>query len=386
MCLLIALSGVLTSAPLLVAANRDERYDRPAEVITVLRAHGPRILGGRDAVAGGTWLAVNEHGLVAGLTNQPLAGPRDDTRRSRGELPLAFAAHPDAATAVAKVCPELDPSDYNPCWLLVGDRHSLFSVGLTGGHSPVVRQLPPGSYVLENVPLDDYSAKARQVGQLVAAGIASKTGRNGANGVDEADKTAAPHGASEIDGPGGIDQAREANGPGGIDQPREANGPGGIDQPREANGPSGTDQPSKSTCLARSMDSKVAVPLISPRTGTPGKMNGHSETDRASGMDSAEQALAAVLRDHRPAVGPQRHPAGRGWPPGRSRSSAERIRPAELSAACVHTASYGTRSGMIVSVGATGLPRVFVADGPPCQAPFQNATALWAASAPDSTR
>jgi len=347
-CLLIALSGVLTGAPLLVAANRDERYDRPAEVITVLRAHGPRILGGRDAVAGGAWLAVNEHGLVAGLTNQPLAGPRDDTRRSRGELPLAFAAHPDAATAVAKVCPELDPSDYNPCWLLVGDRQSLFSVGMTGGHRPVVRQLPPGSYVLENVQLDDYSAKARQVGQLVAAGIASKTGRNGANGVNEADKTAAPHGASEIDSSGGIDQPKEANGPGGVDKPRQMNGPGGVDKPRQ--------------------------------------MNGHSETDRASGMDSAEQALAAVLRDHRPAVEPKRHPAGRGRPAGRSRSSAERIRPAELSAACVHTASYGTRSAMIVNVGGAGLPRIFVADGPPCEAPFQNATALWAASAPDSTR
>ena len=69
MCLLIALSRVLPDAPLLVAANRDERYDRPAEAITVLRDRGPRILGGRDQVAGGTWLAVNEHGVLAGLTN-----------------------------------------------------------------------------------------------------------------------------------------------------------------------------------------------------------------------------------------------------------------------------------------------------------------------------
>jgi uncharacterized protein with NRDE domain len=371
-CLLIALSRVLTGAPLLVAANRDERYDRPAEVITVLRAHGPRILGGRDAVAGGTWLAVNEHGLVAGLTNQPLAGPRDDTRRSRGELPLAFAAHRDAATAVAKVCAELDPSDYNPCWLLVGDRHSLFSVGMTGGHRPVVRRLPPGSYVLENVPLDDYSAKARQVGQLVAAGIASKTGRNGANGVNAADETAATHGAtSEIDGPGGIDQPREANGPSGTDRHSKMNGPSGTDRHSKMNGPSGTDR-----------HSKMNGPSGTDRHS---KMNGQSETDRASGMGSAEQALAAVLRDHRPAVEPKRHPAGRGRPAGRGSWSAERIRPAELSAACVHTASYGTRSAMIVSVGGAGLPRVFVSDGPPCQAPFQNATALWAASAPDAT-
>jgi uncharacterized protein with NRDE domain len=270
-CLLIALSGVLPATPLLVAANRDELYDRPAEVMTVLRERGPRILGGRDLVAGGTWLAVNSHGVVAGLTNQP-AGGRDDTRRSRGELPLAFAAYPDAATAVTSVCASLDPSNYNPCWLLVGDRHALFSVGLTGGHHPVVRQLPPGTYVLENVPLTDDSAKARQVAGMVAAEIT--------------------------------------------------------------------------------------------------RANEHAG---ASGTDAAEQALAAVLRDHRPAAGPPEPGTGAAGQAG----PAGRVRPAELSAACVHTASYGTRSSMIVSVGATERPRVRVADGPPCQAPFEDATGLW---------
>jgi uncharacterized protein with NRDE domain len=267
-CLLIALSGVVDGAPLMVAANRDERYDRPAEVITVLRGAAPRILGGRDAVAGGTWLAVNSHGLVAGLTNQPWAGARDDTRRSRGELPLAFAAHANAATAVAEVCARLDPSDYNPCWLLVGDRDTLFSVGMTGGHRPVVRQLPPGAYVLENAPLPDHSPKARQVAAMVAAGIA---------------------------GPGAAGAGASGAGP------------------------------------AR-----------------------------------AEEALAAVLRDHRPTP-----------------TAASRDRPAELSAACVHTASYGTRSAMLVTVGATGMPRVRVADGPPCEAPFRDVTALWSVPGQD---
>jgi uncharacterized protein with NRDE domain len=78
-CLLIALSGVLDGTPLLVAANRDELYARPAESITVLRDHGPRILGGRDLAAGGTWLAVNSRGVMAGLTNQPSGRGRDDT-------------------------------------------------------------------------------------------------------------------------------------------------------------------------------------------------------------------------------------------------------------------------------------------------------------------
>src|SRR5258708_9836343 len=107
---------VAPDAPLIVAANRDERLDRPAVPMTVLRDHGPRILGGRDELAGGTWLAVNEHGVVAGLTNQPSANGRDPSKRSPGELPLAFAGYATAAAAVAAVAQTLDAADHNPSW------------------------------------------------------------------------------------------------------------------------------------------------------------------------------------------------------------------------------------------------------------------------------
>jgi uncharacterized protein with NRDE domain len=261
--LLIALSGIVPGAPLLIAANRDELYQRPADPITVLRAAQPRILGGRDEQAGGTWLAVNEHGVVAGLTNQPVTA-RDPAKRSRGELPLAFAAYPDAATAVTEVCGRLDPADYNPCWMLVGDRHALFSVDMSGGHRARAEELPPGSYVLENAPLRQRSAKQQQVAGRVAAALA-----DGAR----------------------VDGAR------------------------------------------------------------------------------VEAGLAGVLRDHQPAAGPQ--PAGDGHP----------ARPAELSAACVHTERYGTRSAMIVSVGPAGVPRVSVAAGPPCVTPLLDVTGMWVSAA-----
>jgi uncharacterized protein with NRDE domain len=262
--LLIALSGTVPGVPLLIAANRDELYQRPADPITVLRATQPRILGGRDGLAGGTWLAVNEHGVVAGLTNQPSAA-RDPAKRSRGELPLAFTRYPDARTAVTEVCARLDPSAYNPCAMLVGDRHALFSVDLTGGHRARVEELPPGNYVLENAPLGQPSAKQQRVAGLVSA-------------------------------------------------------------------------------------------LVDGAPGAPG--------DRA-----AEAGLAAVLRDHQPAAGPQ--PAGPGRP----------ARPAELSAACVHTERYGTRSAMIVSVGLAGAPRVSVAAGPPCVTPLLDVTGMWVSPA-----
>lgn len=168
MCLLIAMFQVSPAGPLVTAANRDERYARPATAITVLRDAGPRILGGRDEQAGGTWMAVNESGVIAGLTNLPSRAASDPAKRTRGELPIALAAHPDATAAVAWMAEHVDPGDYNPCWLLVGDRDALFYVDLTSGHSPGVRQLAAGTYVLDNAPLQPPSAKATHVAGLLA--------------------------------------------------------------------------------------------------------------------------------------------------------------------------------------------------------------------------
>lgn len=165
---------VVPGAPLIVAANRDERLDRPAIPMTVLRPSDPRILGGQDLLAGGTWLAVNEHGVVAGLTNQPSADGRDPTKRSRGELPLAFAVHRTATEAVDAVSADLDTAAYNPCWMLVGDRDSLFAIAISGVGKPEVEQLGAGLHVLENAPLRPESAKAVFVRGLVAGALAGQ--------------------------------------------------------------------------------------------------------------------------------------------------------------------------------------------------------------------
>lgn len=172
MCLLIAVSRVFPEAPLLVAGNRDERFTRAAEPMTVLREH-PHTVGGRDLVGGGTWLAVSEHGVVAGLTNRPLPDGADPAKRSRGELPLALTAAPTSAEAVAAFVERHDPGDYNPAWLLVGDRHSLFGIDLTGEVTTSV-ELPPGIHVLENRTLGEPSPKVDHVRSLLA-GIESGT-------------------------------------------------------------------------------------------------------------------------------------------------------------------------------------------------------------------
>jgi uncharacterized protein with NRDE domain len=130
----------------------------------VLHDRDPRVLGGRDLVAGGTWLAVNEWGVVAALTNGPSTfGPgvaRDPMRPSRGQIPLRLAQHRTAREAVAELEQQVHSDAYGACFLLVGDRDSLHYMAIGEGNPPVVRELPPGAHVLENRPLEAVSPKA----------------------------------------------------------------------------------------------------------------------------------------------------------------------------------------------------------------------------------
>jgi uncharacterized protein with NRDE domain len=155
----VVASRLVPDEPLIVGANRDEVLDRPSLAATVLDPGPPRVVGGRDELSGGTWLAVNEHGVCAGLTNQPLGEAKDPTRRSRGELPLALARHQSAAAAVDDLLARFAPGDYNGSWLLVGDRISLYFVDFTGDGPASARTLPPGLHVLENRAYGEPSGK-----------------------------------------------------------------------------------------------------------------------------------------------------------------------------------------------------------------------------------
>ncbi len=162
MCLLIALHRTHPEAALIIAANRDELLARPATPMTVLQESGPRILGGRDLVAGGTWLAVNEHGVAAALTNRAAAVGRQGLR-SRGEWPIFLAGHSSAAKAARAFCATFSPADFSPGWVLVGDGTALFYIAMDREREPVPVELGAGMHVLENRPLHVLSPKAMAV-------------------------------------------------------------------------------------------------------------------------------------------------------------------------------------------------------------------------------
>lgn len=156
MCTILVAWRCLGDADFVVAANRDELVARPAVAPGLLSDH-PAIYGGRDLLAGGTWLAVTGDGRLAAVTNrggdsQDEVG-RDPGRRSRGELPVVLLGS-DAGDD-RRMLETIRPGDYNPFNLLVlSADHALVGHGAGGDRLEIV-ELQPGTHVLCVHDVDD---------------------------------------------------------------------------------------------------------------------------------------------------------------------------------------------------------------------------------------
>jgi uncharacterized protein with NRDE domain len=179
-CTLAVFSRALPGLPLVVAANRDEFYARPAEGPSLLAA-SPQVVGGRDLVAGGTWLATSEHGLVVGVLNRRTAEPPDPSRASRGALCVTLASAPsvDAAAAILAAVPT---DRHNPFNVLVADRERAV-VAQNRGDGVVLHELPGGTHLLTNLDLNDATcqriSRSSQRFQQLAASYARTRDRSG---------------------------------------------------------------------------------------------------------------------------------------------------------------------------------------------------------------
>jgi uncharacterized protein with NRDE domain len=149
MCLILIARDAHPDYALIVAANRDEFYDRPTSS-AARWTDAPDVLGGRDLQAGGTWLGIDRAGRFAAVTNYRQGQREADAPRSRGLLVSEFLASRVATRAhVERVSSEADL--YNGFNLIVGDPGELFYFSNRG--SPA-HSLAPGIYGLSNHLLD----------------------------------------------------------------------------------------------------------------------------------------------------------------------------------------------------------------------------------------
>lgn len=85
MCLILFSINQHPELPLVVAANRDEFYDRPTTSMHWWSS--PDMLAGKDELSGGTWLGITRSGTVAAVTNVRDGLPEKGAL-SRGLLPI----------------------------------------------------------------------------------------------------------------------------------------------------------------------------------------------------------------------------------------------------------------------------------------------------------
>jgi uncharacterized protein with NRDE domain len=195
MCLIALAWGASERFPFVVAANRDEFYERPtAPLATWTTPRGTSIIGGRDLRDGGTWMAFATNGRFAMLTNvrQPRQdGALGDTapRVSRGGLVLAWLESDLAADQWAQ---RIEPQLYQGFNLIVGDWPSrqchyltnqiifktfvpIAKAGCAQSAIELVAKSMPFGFVygLSNAALDTPWPKTRTLKQALLGALAS---------------------------------------------------------------------------------------------------------------------------------------------------------------------------------------------------------------------
>ncbi|WP_078553347.1 NRDE family protein [Bacillus alkalicellulosilyticus] len=154
---------------LVVAANRDEFYDR-ATAPAAYWNDAPHILAGKDLVSHGTWLGVTKKGRFAALTNY-----RDqvtiENPKSRGKLVSNFLNSSFSAKEYGILIEETK-TQYQGFNLLLWDGREFF---YHSNRSEKFQKLIPGTYSFSNALLHSDWPKVRK-GKTLLETCNEKTG------------------------------------------------------------------------------------------------------------------------------------------------------------------------------------------------------------------
>ncbi len=157
MCTVVILRRPGHAWPLLLAANRDEMTARPARPPGRHWPDRPDTVAGLDELAGGSWMGLNDAGVVACVLNRPGTLGPDEVLRSRGELVLEALDHADAVEA-ATALRDLDARAYRAFNLIVADDRDAWWIkgeGPGGGGAVHIGEVPEGLSMLTAYDLND---------------------------------------------------------------------------------------------------------------------------------------------------------------------------------------------------------------------------------------
>jgi uncharacterized protein with NRDE domain len=150
MCLIVVAHQAVPGIELLVAANRDELFERAASP-AAFWPDQPDILAGRDLQARGTWLGISRSGRFAAITNYRNPMDRRTGTPSRGALVSDFLLQ---RTLPGDYLAAIEPiaETYNGFALLAAAQGELWFFSNRDGHP---YRVPPGIHGLSNRLLNE---------------------------------------------------------------------------------------------------------------------------------------------------------------------------------------------------------------------------------------
>ena len=171
MCLLLIAVDVVPDVPLLLLGNRDEFHERPSAPARPW-SEDERIVGGRDLVAGGSWLAVRADGRFAAVTNLRTGVPAT-APRSRGWLVRDFVLG-DLSAADFLERLHADIESYGPFNLVLGDRNGVWA---RGSADAAAIRLDAGVHVVSNGRIGVHWPKTERLQLRFVAEVDAAAGR-----------------------------------------------------------------------------------------------------------------------------------------------------------------------------------------------------------------
>jgi uncharacterized protein with NRDE domain len=164
----------ISTEGILIGANRDERIDRAWDPPGNYWPEYPGVVAGRDRMAGGTWLGLNRHGMMAAVLNRHGTLGPEAGKRSRGELPLLALAESSLDAAAAKI-QALDAGAYRSFNFVIADAATaILFRGLESG-APDRKTLKPGTWMITSGEPNDLALPriARHLPKFEAAPAAA---------------------------------------------------------------------------------------------------------------------------------------------------------------------------------------------------------------------
>jgi uncharacterized protein with NRDE domain len=157
MCLILLSYKKHPDYRLILAANRDEFYNRPTAPLDYWDDHSD-VLAGRDLKGAGTWLGVTQCGRIAAITNYRDPATHMQNVPSRGILTRNFLTTNSPPRSYLEEVRKKG-NTYNGFNLIVGDASGLFYYS---NRATPVHKLKPGLYGISNHLLDTSWPKVKK--------------------------------------------------------------------------------------------------------------------------------------------------------------------------------------------------------------------------------